>query len=130
MKISIFGLGYVGSVSCGCLTQLGHDVIGVDTNYAKVKMINDGLSPVVEDQIEELIRDAVAQGKLRATDDVGDAVRNSEVSLISVATPSNPNFAPNLSAVDSVIGAGCRRFQRDGIMISPSTERSHDHLCY
>ena len=105
VKISIFGLGYVGAVSCGCLTQLGHDVVGVDTNLAKVKMINDGHSPVVEEQIEELIQAAVAQGKLRATDDVDDAVRNSEVSLISVATPSNPNFTPNLAAVDSVIAS-------------------------
>ena len=103
MKISIFGLGYVGAVSCACLPELGHDVIGVDTNPSKVSMINSGQSPVVEEGINELIEAAVRAGKLRATDDVESAVLGSSVSLISVATPSNPNYTPNLSAVDAVI---------------------------
>ena len=103
MKISIFGLGYVGAVSCGCLPELGHEVIGVDTNPLKIKMINDGQSPVVEEGINELIAAAVAAKKLHATDDVEYAVLNSEISLISVATPSNPNYTPNLSAVETVI---------------------------
>lgn len=103
MKVSVFGLGYVGAVSCACLPELGHEVIGVDTNPAKVRMINDGQSPVVEEGINELIGAAVRDGKLRATDDVEKAVLGSEVSLISVATPSNPNFTPNLTAVDAVV---------------------------
>ena len=103
MKISVFGLGYVGAVSCACLPELGHEVIGVDTNPSKVRIINDGQSPVVEEGINELIEAAVKAGRLRATDDVEMAVLGSEVSLISVATPSNPNYTPNLSAVDAVI---------------------------
>ncbi len=103
MKISIFGLGYVGAVSCACLPELGHDVIGVDTNPSKVRMINDGASPVVEEGIDELIAAAVRAGRLRATNDVEAAVLGSEVSLISVATPSNSNYTPNLGAVDIVI---------------------------
>ena len=103
MKVSVFGLGYVGAVSCACLPELGHDVIGVDTNPVKVRMINDGQSPVVEEGINELIEAAVAAGRLRATDDVDAAVLGSDVSLISVATPSNPNYTPNLTAVDGVI---------------------------
>jgi len=103
VKISIFGLGYVGAVSCACLPELGHEVIGVDTNPAKVRMINDGQSPVVEEGINELIAAAVQAGKLRATDDLEMAIMNSEVSLISVATPSKPNYEPDLSAVDAVI---------------------------
>lgn len=112
MKISVFGLGYVGAVSCACLPELGHEVIGVDTNPAKVRMINDGQSPVVEEGINELIEAAIRAGKLRATDDVEAAVIGSEISLISVATPSNPNYTPNLSAVDTVIrsiGAAIRK---------------------
>ena len=105
MKISVFGLGYVGAVSCGCLSAIGHQVIGVDTNALKVRMINDGESPVVEDGINELIAAAVKAGTLRATADVEDAVLNSEISLISVATPSNPNYTPNLTAIDAVIGS-------------------------
>lgn len=103
MKISVFGLGYVGAVSCACLPELGHEVIGVDTNPSKVRMINDGQSPVVEEGINELIEAAVRAGKLSATEDVAAAVLGSEVSLISVATPSNANYTPNLSAVDAVI---------------------------
>lgn len=103
MKISVFGLGYVGAVSCGCLPELGHQVIGVDTNPLKVQMINDGQSPVVEEGINELIGEAVKDGRLRATLDLEDAVLNTDVSLISVATPSNPNYTPNLSAVEGVV---------------------------
>ena len=103
MRISVFGLGYVGAVSCACLPELGHSVIGVDTNPLKVRMINDGQSPVVEEGINELIEFAVSAGRLKATDDVELAVMNSDVSLISVATPSKANYAPDLSAVDAVI---------------------------
>jgi GDP-mannose 6-dehydrogenase len=103
MNISIFGLGYVGAVSCACLPELGHRVIGVDTNPIKVQMINAGESPVVEEGINELIGAAVRGGALRATHDVDDAVLNSDVSLISVATPAKANFAPDLAAVESVI---------------------------
>src|SRR5262245_34639462 len=87
MKISVFGLGYVGAVSCACLPELGHEVIGVDTNPSKVRMINDGQSPVVEEGINELIAAAVRAGNLCAVADVQTAVHGSEVSLISVATP-------------------------------------------
>lgn len=103
VKVSVFGLGYVGAVSCACLPELGHDVIGVDTNPTKVGLINAGQSPVVEEGINELIDAAVRAGKLRATQDVALAIAESEVSLISVATPSNPNYTPNLTAVDAVI---------------------------
>ncbi len=103
MNISVFGLGYVGAVSCACLPELGHRVVGVDTNPQKVAMINDGQSPVVEEGINELIGGAVQAGLLRATPDLEDAVRATDISLISVATPSNPNYTPNLSAVDGVV---------------------------
>lgn len=124
MRISVFGLGYVGAVSCGCLPELGHEVIGVDTNSLKVNMINDGQSPVVEEGINELIAKAVKEGKLRATHDVEDAVLNSDVSLISVATPSNPNYSPNLTAVDAVvrsIGAVLRKKDGAHVIVLRST---------
>ena len=124
MKISVFGLGYVGAVSCGCLPELGHEVIGVDTNPLKIRMINDGQSPVVEEGINELISAAVKNGKLRATSDVEHAVLNSEVSLISVATPSNPNYSPNLTAVDEVIrsiGAVLRKKIEPHVIVLRST---------
>ena len=103
MKVSVFGLGYVGAVSCACLPELGHEVVGVDTNPVKVNLINSGQSPVVEEGIDELIKAAIDAGTLRATDNAFDAVRQTEISLVSVATPSNPNYTPDLTAVDGVI---------------------------
>jgi len=105
MKVSVFGLGYVGAVSCGCLPELGHEVIGVDTNPAKVAMINAGESPVLEDRIGDLVAAAVKRCVLRASPDVEAAVRGSEISLISVATPSKANYAPDLTAVEAVVRA-------------------------
>jgi GDP-mannose 6-dehydrogenase len=124
VKISVFGLGYVGAVSCGCLPELGHQVIGVDTNPQKVQLINDGQSPVVEEGINELIEAAVKRGVLRATLDLEDAVLNTEVSLISVATPSNPNYTPNLTAVDAVvrdIGLALRKKTGPHVLVLRST---------
>jgi GDP-mannose 6-dehydrogenase len=103
VKISVFGLGYVGAVSCACLPSVGHEVIGVDTNLNKVNTINRGESPVVEELIDDLIASAVREGRLSATQDVEYAVMNSDVSLISVATPSKANYSPDLSSVDEVI---------------------------
>jgi GDP-mannose 6-dehydrogenase len=105
LKISVFGLGYVGAVSCACLADRGHDVIGVDIHPAKVDMVMRGESPVVEDGIEELMAAGVAAGRLRATLDLELAIAESEVSLISVATPSNADYTPDLTAVDKVITA-------------------------
>lgn len=124
MKISVFGLGYVGAVSCGCLPELGHEVVGVDTNLHKVQQINAGQSPVVEEKINELIEAAVQRGALRATLDLEDAVLNSEVSLISVATPSKPNYTPDLSAVDGVvrsIGQALRKKDGPHVLVLRST---------
>ena len=112
MRISVFGLGYVGAVSCACLADRGHTVIGVDTNAAKVEMIRAGHSPVVEDGIEELMAAGVRSGRLTATLDADQAVAESDVSLISVATPSNPDFTPNLTAVDAVIAGIGRAIAR------------------
>lgn len=104
MKVSVFGLGYVGAVSCACLPELGHQVVGVDINPLKVDLIASGQSPVVEEGIEEMIAAAVKAGTLTATLDVAAAVRETEISLISVATPALSNFMPDLTALDAVIG--------------------------
>ena len=115
MKVSVFGLGYVGAVSCACLADRGHEVIGVDIHPAKVEMVMRGQSPVVEDGIEELMAAGVAAGRLRATLDLELAIAESEVSLISVATPSNPDYTPDLTAVDKVITAiGCAIARKPG----------------
>ncbi|MEU6393238.1 nucleotide sugar dehydrogenase [Streptomyces sp. NPDC046939] len=91
MRVSVLGLGYVGCVSAACLAASGHEVIGVDVSKVKVDLVNDGKAPVVEERIGDIVAEAVGSGRLRATDDVRDAILNSDVSLVCVGTPSEPN---------------------------------------
>jgi GDP-mannose 6-dehydrogenase len=105
MRISVFGIGYVGVVSCGCLAELGHEIVGVDISAEKIAMLAAGKSPIVEDEIDGLIATAVAQGRLTTTSDVADAVHGTDVSFISVGTPSAADGSVALGAVDSVAGA-------------------------
>jgi GDP-mannose 6-dehydrogenase len=102
MDIAIFGLGYVGAVSAACLCQAGHSVVGVDSNAAKARQINAGNSPVVERDLDDLIGKAVAAGKLRATTDHGAAIRDSELVIVCVGTPSNGNGNLDLTFVGRV----------------------------
>jgi len=102
MRISIFGLGYVGAVSAGCLAQEGHHIIGVDPYQPKVDLINQGKTPVIEKDIGEIIAAAVKQGKLKATTDVREAVTHSDISLICVGTPSQMNGSLDLKYVRNV----------------------------
>lgn len=91
MKVSVFGLGYVGAVSAGCLANEGHEVTGVDPVPTKVEMINEGRSPIVEAAIGEIIAATVKAGWLRATSDPNLAIRETELSFVCVGTPSQPN---------------------------------------
>jgi GDP-mannose 6-dehydrogenase len=91
MKISVFGLGYVGCVSAACLAGRGHEVIGVDVNPVKIDLIASGKAPVVEERIGELTAEVVRSGALRATTDVAEAIAGTEISLVCVGTPSEPN---------------------------------------
>ena len=111
MKLSIFGLGYVGCVSAACFAKEGHTVIGVDVNANKVEIINSGESPIVEAGIGPLLKEVVKANRLTATTDSTDAVRNSDVSLVCVGTPSNPNGSLDLRYVTRVceeIGAALK----------------------
>ena len=91
MRISIFGLGYVGTVSAACLANQGHSVIGVDPVRTKVDLINRGESPIIEAEIKEIIASAVRAGTLQATDDHAWAVQETDLSFICVGTPSRAN---------------------------------------
>lgn len=102
MKISIFGLGYVGAVSAGCLAKNGHEIIGVDPAAHKVAMINEGTSPIIEKDIAEIISAAVNAGLLRATTDVKEGVESSELSFVCVGTPSQLNGNLDLKYVRRV----------------------------
>lgn len=100
--ISIFGLGYVGSVSAACLADSGHTVIGVDVSRTKVEMIEEGISPIVEEGLGDLLRKGVADGRICATMDATQAVHHSDLSFICVGTPSKPNGSLNLDYVERV----------------------------
>ncbi len=102
MKISIFGLGYVGCVSLGCLAKNGHEVIGVDTDRTKIGFINSGKSPIIERELDHIINEQHRLGRILATNNGIDAIKNSEVSLICVGTPSTANGHLDLTSVYNV----------------------------
>ena len=124
MKISIFGLGYVGAVSAGCLASDGHEVIGVDPNQTKVDLINNGQTPIIEKDIGEMVASSVEANRLRATTHVHEAVLDSDISLICVGTPSQLNGNLDLSFVRRVceeIGAAIKEKAGFHVVVARST---------
>src|SRR5687768_207096 len=124
MKLSIFGLGYVGSVSAACFARDGHEVIGVDVNPTKVEIINSGRSPIVEPHLEELISEAVTAKRLRATTDAAEAIANSDVSLVCVGTPGNVNGSLDLTYIKNSckeIGVALASIDRHHVVVVRST---------
>jgi len=124
VRISIFGLGYVGAVSAGCLASDGHEVIGVDPYQTKVDLINQGVTPIIEKDIGEMIAKTAAAGKLRATTDVREAVMGSDISLICVGTPSQLNGNLDLSYVRRVceeIGSAIKEKDSFHVVVGRST---------
>lgn len=99
MRISIFGLGYVGAVSTACLARDGHTVIGVDIEPSKLEMLRAGISPIVEEGMQDLMQSAGRSGRVSVTSDVTRAIQETELSFICVGTPSMPNGSQDLSAV-------------------------------
>lgn len=102
MKISVLGLGYVGAVTSACLASQGHTVIGVDVHAGKVADLNAGRSPIIEAGLDALIAGTVATGQLSATTDTAQAIRDTDISLICVGTPSAANGSLDLAHVESV----------------------------
>jgi GDP-mannose 6-dehydrogenase len=124
MKVSVFGLGYVGSVSAASFAADGHQVIGVDVNSDKVAAINAGRSPIVEPGLEDLLARTVAGGRLRATTDTAEAIGDSEVSLLCVGTPSRRNGSLDLTYLERVseqIGASLRDKSSYHVVVVRST---------
>ena len=124
MRVSIFGLGYVGAVSAACLAERGHSVIGVDPNADKVALINSGRAPVVEAELAELTRRAVTEKRLRATSDPLSAVLDSEVTLVCVPTPSQTNGNLDFRFLERVcgeIGAALREKSDFHVVVIRST---------
>jgi GDP-mannose 6-dehydrogenase len=124
VKIAVYGLGYVGTVSAAAFASLGHDVMGVDTNERKVTMLDRGQTPVVEPGLAELIESEAASGRLRATTDGTAAAAAADISLICVGTPSRDNGGLSTDAVERVaetIGRGLRERDDDHVVVLRST---------
>jgi GDP-mannose 6-dehydrogenase len=124
MNISVFGLGYVGCVSAACLAKMGNHVIGVDINSAKVDTINRGKSPIVELEIDDLVRQMVSDGSLKATNNVQEAILDTDLAFICVGTPSEPNGSLDASAVINVakeIGSALRDIDKYFVVAIRST---------
>jgi GDP-mannose 6-dehydrogenase len=102
MKISIFGLGYVGCVSLGCLAKNGHYVIGVDTNPIKVEQINSGKATIIEKDVDTIIAEQRLSGHISATTDNQLAIKGSDISIIAVGTPSTDKGHLNLQYIFKV----------------------------
>ena len=110
MRISVFGLGYVGTVCAACLADRSHTVIGIDKDDAKVDLVRSGRSPIVERQIDELIEKTVGRGRLTATNDAIEAVKSTDMSIVCVGTPSRRNGALSLTAIEAYQAKLVRRF--------------------
>jgi GDP-mannose 6-dehydrogenase len=98
-RISIFGLGYVGAVSLACLARDGHQVTGVDIDSTKLDLIRSRKSPILEEGIQELMRDVVDSGRVSVTNDAAAAIRDTELSFVCVGTPSAANGSQDLTAI-------------------------------
>lgn len=124
MRISVFGLGYVGCVTAACLARAGHNVIGVDVNAEKVALVNASTAPIVEPGLKEVLAEVVAQGRFRATCSSAEAVANSDLALLSVGTPGHPNGQLGLDALEHVgkeIGAALKTRQEPYTIVLRST---------
>ena len=124
MNISVFGLGYVGSVTAACIAKNGHFVTGVDIKREKVDAINEGKSPVFEKGLDDLIGEVVANGMLKATVSVKEAIENTESSLICVGTPSNLDGSINLEHIKRVccdIGRALKTKNKFHVVVIRST---------
>ena len=124
MRVSIFGLGYVGCVTAACLAKAGHQVIGVDINPDKAVMVNGGTSPLVEPGLGELLAEAAAAGRLRATISTDEGVTQSDLALICVGTPSRDNGQLDVDAIRRVaegIGHQLRQHPKPYTVVLRST---------
>ncbi len=124
MRVSIFGLGYVGCVTAACLAKAGHRVTGVDINPDKVAMVNAGTSPLVEPGLGELLLEVTTAGRLRATTSTQDGVSESDLALICVGTPSRDNGQLDVDAIGRVaegIGQALRQHPKPYTVVLRST---------
>ncbi len=121
MKIAVAGTGYVGLVAGVCFAEKGHNVICVDVDEAKVKMMESGVAPIYEEGLEELMRKNNAAGRLHYTTDYKEAYRNVDAIFIGVGTPEQPDGSANLSYIATVSRQIAESVERDCLVVVKST---------
>jgi threonine dehydrogenase-like Zn-dependent dehydrogenase len=110
LKISVIGVGHVGLVTAACMADLGHDVVGMDDDAAKVDLLVEGRMPFFEPDLAELVAAGREAGRLRFTGDAGEAVAGAEVVFICVGTPTKADGSPDLSFVQAAAAASMAFF--------------------
>jgi len=124
MDVSVFGLGYVGFITGICLAKDGHNVIGVDVNPAKVDLVNKGIAPIIEENVNEYITEVSSAGRFRATSDPDEAISNTDLSFVCVGTPSRDNGDIDIQYIERVsceIGAVLRGKDSFHVVVVRST---------
>lgn len=121
MKITVIGTGYVGLVSAVCFAELGHEVMGVDIDEAKVAKLKQGISPIYEPELPELLKRNLDAGRIRFTTDLAEALPNSKVVFSAVATPPNEDFSADLKAVFIVAESVAALADHDIVFVNKST---------
>ena len=121
MKITVIGTGYVGLVSAVCFAELGHDVMGVDIDAAKVEKLKQGISPIYEPELPELLKRNLDAGRIHFTTELADALPDSKVVFSAVATPPNEDFSADLKAVFIVAESVAKLAEHDVVFVNKST---------
>lgn len=121
MKVAVVGTGYVGLVTGVVLAELGNDVICVDKDEAKVEKLKQGIPPIYEPGIEELLKKALNEGFLTVSTSISDAVQASEVVYIAVGTPPGDDGTPDLTAVKAVATEIGKAIKKHTVVINKST---------
>ena len=122
MKISVIGTGYLGAVHAACMAELGHDVIGVDSDAGKIAVLTAGQAPFFEPGLPEVLQRNIAAGRLRITTDIGEAARQSDVHFICVGTPQQAgSYAADLSHVQGAFDALVAELDHPGLIVGKST---------
>ncbi|MBM7622960.1 nucleotide sugar dehydrogenase [Sporohalobacter salinus] len=121
MKLSVFGTGYVGLVSGACFAELGHEVICVDIDEEKIEGLRNGVMPIYEDGLKEIVDRNYANGNLKFTTSLAEGVEESDILFIAVGTPSDDNGGADLSAVEAVVESISENINDYKIVVNKST---------
>ena len=121
MRVTIFGTGYVGLVTGTCLAEVGHDVICVDIDAAKVDGLNNGVVPIYEPGLEPMVKANHASGRLRFTTDAAQAIEHGDVVFIAVGTPPDEDGSADLKYVLAVARTIGKHLERPAVVVNKST---------